>query len=237
MKTLAAHQAYFFPYIGYFSVINRADIMVYMDSFQYERRSWMNRNRIIGEDGNVKYITVPVKKSDRETSANEVEIAYDLDWESRIINQLGYYKKHAPFYNDIIDMLEELFSARYDYISELAIKSVELVLNRLDISKKTFKTSEMECLKKVEAKSYEWGIHISKCFDDVSTYINAPGGKKFYDVQKYNDAGLDIFFLQNRLTPYDQKNDDFIPGLSIIDVMMFNSPEETRKMLVDCYVL
>ena len=83
----------------------------------------------------------------------------------------------------------------------------------------------------------EWGIAISKHFPEVDTFRNAPGGKTFYDVEKYKNAGLTIEFIQNNLKPYDQKNDTFFERLSIIDVLMFNSPEEVKAMIKDYYIL
>ncbi len=237
MKSLAGHQAYFFPYIGYFTVLKQADIMVYADCTQYVRKNWMNRNRIIGEDGSVKYVIVPVKSSKLGTSSNEVKIDYSQQWESHILNQLGYYKKRAPYYYDVVDMMQHLFSRRYSSIAELGMESTNAVFSRLGIIKETYKLSELNIQQKGKIKADEWGIEVCKCFPEVDKFVNAPGGKAFYDTSKYDKVNLKINFIQNRLSPYDQKNDKFIPGLSIIDVMMFNSPEEIKKMLGDYDVI
>lgn len=76
----------------------------------------------------------------------------------------------------------------------------------------------------------EWGIEVSKALNATS-YINAIGGKEFYDPQKYRANGLDIQFIKTDIKPYKQFHDVFVPGLSIIDMMMFNQPEEIREML------
>lgn len=239
MKRLAGHQTYFFPYIGYFTVMDAVDIFVYADSLQYVKKSWMNRNRIIAENGSVRYINVPVKKSIIETPANEKAISYDKNWEETILNQLGYYKKNAPYYNEVVDLLKELFSQKYDSIADLGIASVELTLKRLGISKKTYKMSDLIEKPPYELSPDEWGIYACKNFENegIDTFSNAPGGKAFYDVKKYTDNGLNIEFLQNNLKPYDQKLGRFEPGLSIIDVMMFNSVDEVNSMIKDYHLI
>lgn len=236
MKVLGAHQTYFFPYIGYFTILNQSDIYVHVDCSQYVKQSWMNRNRIIGEDGKIKYIIVPTKKNKQKTRINDIKIDYDRDL-SVILNQLGYYRKNAPYYSDIRDLLELLFSKEYDNLSELCICSTQLVLERLEIKKDIFKLSDLDIVLDEIHEPDDLALKICKSFDGVDTYINAPGGKAFYNVSKYTEAGLTINFLQNNLRSYDQKNGEFIPGLSIIDVMMFNSPNEMREMLEDYYIL
>ena len=237
MKKLACHQTYFFPYIGYFSVLNRADIFVHADSFQYIRKGWVNRNRIIGENGEVKYIGVPVKKAVRETPANEIEIDYSQDWEKKLIDQLGYYKKKAPYYSRVLELLGDVFSTKYSNIAQLAISSTESVMDYLGIEKEIHLLSELDMSAYDNIEADEWGLRICQAFDGVDTYVNAPGGKEFFDVTKYENAGIKIEFLKNRLKPYIQRNGQFIPGLSVLDVMMFNTPEEIKQMLEDYEII
>ncbi|MBE5825470.1 MAG: glycine transferase [Butyrivibrio sp.] len=239
MKKLAGHQTYFFPYIGYFSVMNAVDYYVYCDEFQFKKQGWMNRNRIIGEDGNIKYIIVPVKKHSRETPTNEIQICYDQEWEKSIIDQLGYYKRRAPFYNEVIDMLQELFTKKYVNLAELNIAATNIVLERLGVKVNRYKMSELRKDKRSCESADEWGIYLCKCFESegVDTFTNAPGGKEFYDTGKYAENGLNIEFLQNNLSLYDQGLDTFVEGLSIIDVLMFNSPEQVRKMMSDYHAV
>lgn len=236
-KSLAAHQTYFFPYIGYFSVIDSVDYYVHLDSFQYEKQGWMNRNRIIGECGQPKYIIVPIRRTDQKANACDVGIDYGQNWQQCIFNQLGYYKKRAPFYKETIELMNKLFSESYQSIAALSMKSIDLVMEYLGIKFSPRLVSELNISPQERVTPDEWGIHISKCFSDVTTFINAPGGKQFYDIGKYEKAGLNIEFIQNRLKSYDQKNEQFIPFLSIIDVLMFNNPEQVKELIRDYYVL
>lgn len=233
MKYLALHQPYFFPYIGYFSLIKNVDIFVLADNLQYMRRSWVNRNRIISTNGEPQYITIPLRHNDQKAGADKVEIDYSKNWEQDIINRLNYYKKRAPYYKPVMEMLDELFSVKYGSIAELSNRSVELVIKRLGIDTEVYRLSEMDVKLKDHMEPDDWGICVCKFFGDVGVYRNAPGGKIFYRPDRYLAEGLQIEFVQNRLRPYDQKLSEFIPGLSVLDVMMFNSPEEIMPMLDD----
>jgi len=197
----------------------------------------MCRNRIISNNGVIQYISVPVKNAGARRLIKDTEIDYSRHWEQDVINRLGYYKTRAPYYNVVIDMLDELFSEKYNNIADANIRSIELVSQRIGITTPTFRQSEMILPAKDNMSPDDWGALISIQFPGVDIYRNAPGGKDFYDPQKYQNCGLKIEFVQNRLKEYDQKTQEFIPGLSIIDVMMFNSVEEIQEMLVDFYLL
>ena len=164
--------------------MKNVDIYIYADCLQYRKGSWMNRNRIISTDGEAQYISVPVKHSDQKTPINKIVVDYGKDWGADIINRLFYYKKRAPHYEDVVDMLRELFSKQYSTLAELNIRSNEMVMERLGIKTETHKLSELELSLKEHMEPDDWGICACKHFDGVDTYRNAPLGKEFYDVAK-----------------------------------------------------
>ncbi|MBE5906329.1 MAG: hypothetical protein E7277_05980 [Lachnospiraceae bacterium] len=233
MKTLSLHQPYFFPYIGYFSIMKHVDIHVYADSLQYTRHGWMNRNRILSCENAPLTITVPLKRAARDTAINQMEIAYERTWEQDIYNKLLAYKKRAPYYNEVLDMLDELFAGKYENLAELNIRSNQLVCQRLGIQTPTYRLSELGLAEKENMEPDDWGIVVCKQFEGVDTYRNAPLGKTFYNAEKYRANGLNIEFAQNRLRPYEQGAAEFVPALSILDVMMFNSVDAVNEMLDD----
>ena len=237
MSILAANQPYFFPYIGFFSILDDADIYVYADMMQFRKQSWMCRNRVISNDGSVQYISIPIKNAGARKSIRETEIDYSRPWEHDVINRLGYYKKRAPYYHEVMDMLDEFFSEKYSNLAEANIRSIELVSERVGIMTPTYLQSELNLPVSDDMSADDWGALISLQFPGVKIYRNAPGGKEFYDPRKYEKCGLKIEFLQNRLNAYDQKSDEFIPGLSIIDVMMFNSKVQIEEMLKDFEII
>lgn len=229
---LALHQPYFFPYIGYFTILKNVDVYVHSDTMQYMRHGWVNRNRILNNNGEWKYIIVPIKKQEYTAKINEVQIDYEQNWQKKILGQIASYKKTAPFYHQVREIVEGVIEKKYANIADLNVNSVQSVLNYLGIQQNMYRLSELEVNGEQVKEPDEWGIIVAKSFKNVDEYWNAPGGKTFYDVNKYHQNGLGISFINTKLQEYTQiEKKPFVPGLSIIDVMMYNSPEAIMKML------
>lgn len=230
---LGIMQPYFFPYLGYFSLIKNTDKWVVFDTVQYINRGWINRNRILSQSAEgFSYITVPVIKQSRDTVIKNVIIDNTKEWKSKIIGQIDYYKKKAQFFHEIKNLVEEIFNPDIKELNKLNIVALEKVCNYLDIkfdymifSENIFGISSVN-------ESDEWALEISKKMG-ASEYVNPPGGKSFFNKEKYNKVGIDLKFLTQKLKPYKTFTTNFIPGLSIIDVMMFNSPEQINEMMND----
>lgn len=226
---VALMQPYFFPYIGYFQLIHSVDEFVVFDNAQYIRRGWMNRNRILNENKESIFINVPIIKAPREMKIKDIVISNNYNWQRKIFDQLEYYRK-APYYKETLDLLEESLTTDVQYLCQLNISVLKRLCELLGIDTKiTIMSERFPFVQKTNAAD-EWGIEVSKAIN-ATTYINAIGGKDIYNQQKYNDYGLKIQFLKPILTPYKQFNNTFVPGLSIIDVLMFNDITITKNML------
>jgi hypothetical protein len=223
-------QPYFFPYIGYFQLIAATDYYIFFDTPQYKIRSWMNRNRIINITKGFTYITVPIVKAPRTTRFKDIKIDNSQEWRKRIMSQLDVYKKRAPHFDAVKNLVELILNDSGDCLSELCINSVIICCDYLGISLKYDVFSKMDIDVSSLWKSDEWSLNITKALG-YDSYVNAFGGMSFYDKDKYKTAGIELQFIQSIIEPYDQKVGRFESGLSIIDVMMFNSVEEIKKML------
>lgn len=225
---VALMQPYFFPYIGYFQLIDAVDEFVIFDNAQYIRRGWINRNRILNAQKETVYINIPVQKAPRETKIKDMVID-NSNWKDTIFHQLKYYRK-APHYDFMMDFLNDGLNSNTPSLSELNTSLLKKVCNLLEIDTTiTVLSEQFPFLNDMNAAD-EWGIEVSKALD-ATTYINAIGGMDFYDPQKYRAHGLDIQFVKTELKPYQQFQNIFVPGLSIIDVLMFNQPDEVKEML------
>jgi len=225
-------QPYFFPYLGYFSLINYTNIWVVFDTAQFIRHGWIERNRILGPEGDWNYIRVPLKKYHRETKIKDVKIRNEESWRDKIFAQLVHYKKKAPYYKNVINFLEDAFKFETESISHLNTHLLKKTFEYLGISFEYIIFSESNItISSVNAPD-EWALNITKALKG-DTYVNPPGGIEFFDRKKYVENKIDLQFLKIKLKPYDQKQNEFIPGLSIIDVMMFNTPKRIREMLHD----
>lgn len=228
---LSIMQPYFLPYLGYFSLIKHTDEFILLDTVQFIRHGWIERNRILKPSDGWQYIMVPLKKYSRETIIKDIEINNDQQWKEKILAQLQHYKKQAPYFSNVIDILNEIFSKEYATIVDLNLASLKTVCNYLGINTPIQVFSLMNIDIEPANAPDEWALNICKALGNVDEYWNPPGGQSFFDRKKYENAGINLKFHSAILTDYDQKRNVFEPGLSIIDVMMFNSVDEINKML------
>lgn len=231
---LGIMQSYFFPYIGYFSLIKNTDRFILLDVVQFIRHGWIERNRVLKPDEGWQYIRVPLQKHHRDTKIIDILIDNTQKWQDKIIAQIQHYKKKAPYFSEVVSLLKEVFSREYTTITELNKASLTTVCRYLQISTPIEIFSEMKLNIEPPNAPDEWALNICKALGNVSEYWNPPGGISFFDRSKYEKNGIKIKFQSIKITPYDQKRPVFEPGLSIIDVMMFN-PVDKINYLLDQY--
>lgn len=230
---IAIMQPYLFPYIGYYSLIKNSDHFVFFDTPQYIRKGWINRNRILSCSNEPIFFTVPIKKCSRDTAINAVHINDSMSWKEKIYGQLSVYKNKAPYYNETLELIKKVLESEAQSLSNLAINSIKITSEYLGIDKKFDIFSEMGMNDiKVNAPD-EWALYITKRMG-YDTYINPPGGKEFFNSMKYEQEKINLFFLEQEIIPYKQIYGDFIPGLSIIDVLMFCNIKEINDMM-NCF--
>lgn len=229
---LGIMQPYFMPYLGYISLIKNTDEFILFDTVQFIRHGWIERNRILKPNGGWQYVQVPIiKENGRDTIIKDIRINNSENWKSKIIAQLQHYKKRAPYYNMVVELLEDIFEAKYEDIVSLNKSSLERICKYLCIDRKINVFSEMSLDIEPATAPDEWALNICKGIEGVDEYWNPIGGLSFFDKSKYHDAGIKIYFQEMELTPYRQLGNEFESGLSIIDVMMFNPPESIIDML------
>ena len=221
---IAVMQPYFFPYIGYWQLINSVDIFIIYDDVNFIKRGYINRNNIL--INNVKHLfTLALIKSSQNKKINEILIGENNKKILRTIEQ-SYLK--APFFHDIFPIIENIFSNKEKDLSKFLGNALQIFSKYLDINTKFEYSSMIENDKSLQAQDRL--IEISKILN-ATDYINAIGGEQLYDKNAFSDAGINLSFIQTELINYKQFNNKFIPNLSIIDVMMFNSKEDIKEML------
>ena len=223
---LAIMQPYFFPYIGYYQLVNVVDKFVFLDDVNYIRRGWVNRNRVLifGEE---KYITVPVLYAEVNAKIHDIKISNDLDWRRKILQQLAHSYKKAPYYKQSLNLIERVIYSSDESLSDVAKSSIESVFNYLGLHQDFQSSSAVG----VTANKGQARI-IDICKKErAEVYINAPGGRGLYHPLAFSENAIELRFLNVDVSDYPQFSDNFYPGLSMMDVMMFNSPNAIRQML------
>ena len=227
---LAIMQPYFFPYLGYFALIKSTDFFVSFDPVQYISKGWMNRNRVLKPAEGWQYLTAPVQKQPQDVLIKDVLVVPGDEWKVKIVRQLEHYKKRAPHYAAVQTLLEDCFSNPELSLSRLNLDYLAKVCAYLGLPFRHAMFSDLNMtLGSVEAPD-EWALRTTQALG-ATTYVNQPGGRTFFNPAKYVQAGIDLQFIDFDSPTYSQRREPFEPGLSVLDVLMFNEPEQVRVML------
>lgn len=230
---LAIMQPYFFPYVGYFSLIKHTDSFILLDNVQFIRHGWIERNRILKQDGGWLYIKVPLLKKHREDLIMHTIIDNNQEWRRKIIAQLQPYKKVAPNYFKVMTIINEIFEKKYESIVDLNLEILKNICIYLKINNEIKVFSKMNIIIEKTTAPDEWALNICKSLGNVTEYWNPSGGQSFFNKIKYDQQNIELRFQQNSLKSYNQMAKNFEVGLSIIDAMMFNTVDEINIMLDD----
>jgi hypothetical protein len=228
---LAVMQPYFFPYIGYFELINRTDKWVVLDNVQYLRRGWMNRNRIIHPSGNGwTYLTVPVQKAHHEVAIKDVLVVPDQGWKQGLLRQVLHYRKRAPFFEPVYELFERALAPDELSLSKFNVHALKLTCDYLGIDFAYEFFSEMDLPIGEIHESGDWPLRIAEALK-ATEYINPPGGIDLYDPVKFQASGIKLTIQKLVQFRYECEPFEYTPALSILDVCMWNSPQEIKAFL------
>lgn len=221
----AGNQPYFLPYIGYWQLINAVDVFEIMDDYHYINRGWINRNRIL-INGKPSYYHIEIQKASQNKKINELSMVdYSID---KKMNQLKVVYGKAPFYKEGETLMEQIYSCSDRNVAGFLAESIQSVCNYLGIDTKLVKSSDFagNDQYKCEYRIYDICQRIG-----ADTYINAIGGQELYSYEEFRKRGLQLGFLKSGDIRYEQFGQEFVPNLSILDVIMFNDRETIQNML------
>ena len=224
--TIGIMQPYFFPYLGYWQLISTVDRYVVYDDVTYIKGGWINRNNIL-INGKASLITLPLDNSSSFKKINEIEITKDKKPVEKLIRSIGMAYAKAPYRDEVMPLIEDLL-LRNTNIARLNYESILKIKEYLGFDTEIILSSSMA--KNDALKGQDKVIHINKLLG-ATRYINAIGGMELYNRQDFEAEGLELKFLQMRNISYKQLKNDFVPYLSIIDVLMFNGADGTNEFL------
>lgn len=227
---LGIMQPYLFPYIGYFQLIHVVDKFVVYDDVNYIKQGWINRNRILNHKEPLTF-TVPLSKAGSFAKINEVEINQKLyeGWKNKFLKTLELNYKKAPFFSESAELIHKVLSEQESKsISKLAVASLLALCNHLGIQKEFVLSSTVYNNQVLSGKDRV--IDICK-WENATHYINPSGGQLLYSKDNFRENGLKLSFIKSLPVEYPQLKNDFVPWLSIIDVLMFNPIEDIQSFL------
>jgi hypothetical protein len=226
---VALMQPYIFPYIGYFQLINSVDKFIIYDDVNYIKQGWINRNQILLNKQKA-FFTVPLLDASSFKPIREVEInkMHYTKWRKKFFVSLEHAYKKAPHYSNVIELLNKTLTEEEQFISLLAVKSIRNTCLYLNINTEIVNTSSDY------GNSHLHGPErvIDICLKEKAThYINPIGGKDLYSKENFAENNILLSFIKTSHIKYLQSDNEFVPWLSIIDVMMFNSIEVAKCLL------
>lgn len=221
-------QPYFFPYIGYWQLINAVNKFVIYDNIQFTKNSWIRRNRIL-VDGKDKLFTLPIKNDSDYLDVRDRYLSEKYeDVRKKLLNQIKMAYKRAPQFEDVFPIIEECINFNNDNLFEYIYHSIIKVKKYLNINTEIIISSTINMNHSLKNKYRV--IETCKVLKG-DTYINPIGGVELYDREEFLQNGIELKFLQTNKFEYNQYKNIFVPNLSIIDVMMFNSLERIHEIL------
>lgn len=220
-------QPYFFPYIGYFQLIANSDVFVIYDDVNFIKKGWINRNTILVN--NTPYLfSIPLQNVSQNKLINEIFIS-DLDkWKTDLLKTISSSYKKAPFYQDVYPLIEKIISFDELNLALYIQNSLQDLCEYLNLNTKLIMSSEIVKNNGLRGENKIIDICLQL---GANQYINAIGGIELYIQDNFQVKNIDLKFIKSENIIYKQFKNEFKPWLSIIDVIMFNSLEDTRMLL------
>ncbi len=221
---LGIMQPYFFPYIGYFQLIQLVDVYVIADDLNFIKNSYIKKNSIL-DNGAPALISLQLIGASQNKLINEIEVGNDID---KLLTAIQRRYAKAPYFKDVFPLLQTILSSKEKNLARFLGYSLMEISSYLGMQTKFLYSSEIE-----KNNDLKFDARIMDICKRVGAdhYINAIGGQELYDKDKFATEGIKLSFIDTKEIAYKQFDKEFVPNLSIIDVMMFNSKEEINKLL------
>jgi hypothetical protein len=221
-------QPYFFPYIGYWQLMNIVDEFVIYDNIEFTKKGWINRNRIL-VNGKDSFITIPLKNDSDYLDVRDRYLADSWSTEKiKMVNRIKESYRKATQFDSVYPVVEKCIYFEDANLFNFILNSLNQVKEYLEIRTSFLISSTIPIGHALKAEKKVIAICKAR---NADTYVNPIGGIQLYSKDEFKNEGINLHFLKANDFKYKQFNNEFVPWLSIIDVMMFNSPEEINKML------
>ena len=228
MKKVAIMQPYFMPYIGYFQLINSVDQFIIYDNIQYTKKGWINRNRIL-TNGKDRLLTLPIKKDSDYLNVVERELANSWKEEKlKMINVIRSSYNKAPYFPESFNLICQCLTGSDTNLFKFIFNSITLIRDFLEIKTDIVISSTIDIDHALKAQDKVLALCKAK---NAEHYINAIGGTELYQKKTFEQNNVKLSFIKSNYITYKQFNNEFVPWLSIIDVLMFNPKEQIQKFL------
>ncbi len=237
MKKIAIMQPYFFPYIGYFKLINAVDCFIFLDDVSFIKQGFIHRNKLLF-NSTPTWFTLPLQNASQNVTIQNTKISQENfpKWRRKFLASLHSFYSKSPYYKSGLEIVQATLDEPSLYMGEFAKKSIENCVQYLEIQTQFTSSSQMKTNKDFKAEERILAL----CKEvNASEYINLSGGKEIYCAKNFSKEGIGLSFLKPEQFEISvnliqiQDNKSYNPYLSILDLIMCFSKEEIKKLLAN----
>jgi hypothetical protein len=219
MTVVAIHQPQYLPWLGYFDKLDRSDVFCLLDTVQYKKNEFQNRNRIKTAEG-WQWITVPATYRFPQR-INEVGVNQTVDWQRKHLQALKTNYSKAPFFDTYYPSFEKFYQKPYELLVDVNVASIELLVQLLDLERKLVLASSIQ----VETEDPTLRlVEICRILGGGS-YLSGRDGAKYMDVDMFARHQINILFQDFNHPQYPQCYGPFEPNMSVVDLLFNCGPE------------
>jgi len=224
-------QPYFFPYLGHFGLISSVEEWVVFDVTQYTPRSWINRNRVLHPKEGWNYISVPLVNSSISINIQDARVLNPPAAGKSVLGKLSHYRRGARHYQTVTALVEKVFAGLTDdSLVHLNVRGLSAICDYLEIPFRYRILSELGLDLPENPGAGGWAPSICERLGATS-YVNPVGGRALFDPADFARRGVELLFAETEPLSYETSAFKFEPGLSILDVLMWNPPERVAVWL------
>jgi hypothetical protein len=220
MLTAAIMQPTYLPWLGYFDLMDRSDVFVFLDSVQFNTRSWQQRNRIKTASGEL-LLTVPVfTKGRRDQRIAEAEIDRTAGFADKHLDSIAQHYRNAPYFADYFGGLEAIVRCSSDLLSDLTMNLTGWLRDQLGITTRLIRSSEMA----VTGSRVELLVAICEAVG-ASRYLSPAGSQEYITANNlFESHGITLEYQDYRHPVYLQLHGEFWPNMSALDLIFNEGP-------------
>lgn len=220
-------QPYFLPYIGYFQLIAAVDKFVILDDVNYIHRGWINRNRLL-LNGKPHTFTVPLHAASQNKLICDMTLASEQGWRDKLMRTIRQAYGKAPCCDSASTLLERIIFYPAMQLDTYLLNSLQEIVRYLSLdvtiesSSRIYKNTQLKGQERIQDICHQ---------EHAGIYVNPIGGVDLYDRNSFSEQGITLYFLKSHAMSYPQGRGEYVPWLSILDVLMFNEPPVIRQFL------
>jgi hypothetical protein len=228
-------QPSYIPWRGYFDQICRADLFVFYDDVQYDKRGWRNRNQIKTPRGK-QWLTIPVYSRGSQTEnipIDQIRIVWENQWNADHLKSLQHSYARAPYFDQYRPLLNEFYGRRDEFLADFTVDFTVAITRELGNFHTRFMRSSR--IKGIHGQKTDRLIEILKAVGGTY-YISGPSAKDYIEPEKFNRAGITLEYMEYNYPEYPQSYPPFDPFVSILDLLLMTGKEAIQYIYKGSHV-